>query len=371
YSAEELVKITDKMGEFGVATEKTRRLVKQFIKDGVQQQDFAPLAQMAERLSAISGDDVTEVGKKLSAAFTGSVESVRDLDKELNFLTETQYAQIEAMAKAGNTTGAMTLAQDILAGKLALTAEKTNSWSEAAKAAGKAWDALLTIIEQSGLLTRVSKELDKFGDDLNNAANDALRNAKQLKSAANFLMGNVDTTDLEAVRAKLQEINGQLAEQKALLEAGQTVYADMGALEAQRVALADIVQKRQDELQAIKDGSAEQRNAADLTEADKKARLDIQAIIDKQGKALSDETRQANLTNRERYIEGELLKAKNAALEEAKRLNQDILGLTAEQTKQIRAQAGMDFESTNKHHEADYVAQRNSGCAYGPQMRHK
>lgn len=368
YSAQELVKITDQMGEFGIATDKARSLVKQFIHDGVDQKDFAPLAQMAERLSAITGEGVVDAGKRLSTAFSGTIGNVRDLDKELNFLTADQYAQIEVMAKAGNTANALALAQDILAGKLANTASKTSSWSEAATSAGKAWSALLDIIEKSGLLDVVSKQLDQFGDDLNNAAKDALRNVKQLKSFVGTITGNVDTSDLDAVKAKLDEINTTLAAQKALLEAGQTVYADMGALEAQRAALADIVLKRQDELQAIKDGAAEQKAASDQTEADKKARLDIQAIIDKQGKALTDETRQAQLTNRERYIEGELLKAKNSALEEAKRLNQDILGLTAEQTNQIRAQAGMAYDSTHKNYEAQYVAQRNSGSASAQQM---
>ena len=368
YSAQELVKITEKMGDFGIATNKARDLVKQFIRDGVDQKDFAPLAQMAERLSAITGDNVVDSGKRLSTAFSGTVDSVRDLDKELNFLTASQYAQIEAMAKAGNTTGALSLAQDILAGKLAAGVGQASSWANAVTAAGKAWDGLLDIIEKSGLLDLVNKELEREGRDFEKLAKEIQGYVKGIGGAIDTLSGNVDTSNLDAVKAKLAEINGQLAEQKALLDAGQTVYADMGALEAQRAALADIVQKRQDELQAIKDGNVEQKAAADRTEADKKARLDIQAIIDKQGKALTDETRQAQLTNRERYIEGELLKAKNSALEEAKRLNQDILGLTSEQTKQIRDQAGMAYDSTHPNYEAQYVAQRNSGGASAQQM---
>ncbi|TPN04541.1 phage tail length tape measure family protein [Mesorhizobium sp. B2-1-2] len=368
YSAQELVKITDRMGDFGIATDKARALVKQFIHDDVDQKDFAPLAQMAERLSAITGDDVVDAGKRLSTAFSGTVDSVRDLDKELNFLTASQYAQIEAMAKAGNTAGALGLAQDILAGKLAASAGQTSSWANAATAAGKAWSGLLDIIEKSGLLGVIAKQLDQTGKDFENAANDLVRNVKQIKGAISTLTGNVDTSDLDAVKAKLAEINTTLTEQKALLENNQTVYADMGALEAQRALLADIVLQRQDELQAIKEGAAEQKAASEQTEADKKARLDIQAIIDKQGKSLTDETRQAQLTNRERYIEGELLKAKNSALEEAKRLNQDILGLTAEQTNQIRAQAGMAYDSTHPNYEAQYVAQRNSGGASAQQM---
>ncbi|TIU88803.1 MAG: hypothetical protein E5W06_00090 [Mesorhizobium sp.] len=368
YSAQELVKITQQMGEFGIATDKARDLVKQFVKDGIDQKDFAPLAQMAQRLSAITGDDVAEAGKKLSAAFSGTVSGVRDLDKELNFLTADQYAQIEAMSKAGNSAGAMSLAQDILAQKLASGADTTSSWAEAAKAAGRAWSDLLDIIEKSGLLQKLGRETENAANTMANIAGKVEAVADKVRSVTSGFGGGVDTNNLEAVRAKLAEINGQIAEQAKLLEAGQTVYADTSALEAQRALLQDIVDKRQAELQAIKDGDAAQKDVAAQTEADKKARLDIQAVIDKQGKALTDETRQANLTNRERYIEGELLKAKNAALEEAKRLNQDILGLTAEQTNQIRAQAGMAYDATHKNYEAEYTAQRNSGSASAAQM---
>ncbi|RWF33719.1 phage tail length tape measure family protein [Mesorhizobium sp.] len=368
YSAQELVKITEKMGDFGIATDKARALVKQFIKDGIDQKDFAPLAQMAERLSAITGDDVAEAGKKLSTAFSGPVDSVRALDTELNFLTASQYAQIEAMAKAGNSAGAVSLAQDILAGKLATSADKTSAWGEASKAAGRAWNDLLDVIEKSGLLQKLSKEVDNTANTMANIAGKVEAVAGKVRSVTSGFGGGVDTNNLEAVKTKLAEINGQLADQAKLLEAGQTVYADTAALTAQRDALQEIVQRRQDELQAIKDGSAAQKDMAEQSEADKKARIDIQAIIDKQGKLLTDETRQANLTNRERYIEGELLKAKNAALAEAKRLNQDILGLTTEQTNQIRSQAGMAYDATHKNYEADYTAQRNSGSASAQQM---
>lgn len=368
YSAQELVKITEQMDQFGIATDNARGLVSQFVKDGIDQKDFAPLALMAQRLSDLTGEDVGEAGKKLSQAFSGTVESVRDLDKELNFLTADQYAQIEAMGKAGNTAGALALAQDILAGKLAAGADKTSSWSEAAHAAGRAWNDLLDIIEKSGLVDIVAKEFDNAGKTMENIAGKIETVVKKVRAVTAGATGNFDSSDLDTARAKLDEINTVLTQQKALLEAGQTVYADMGALEAQRAALAEIVLKRQEELAAIKDGAAEQKAASEQTEADKKARLDIQAIIDKQGKALTDETRQANLTNRERYIEQELLKAKNSALEEAKKLNQDILGLTTEQTNQIRAQAGMAYDATHKNYEAEFTAQRNSGSASAQQM---
>ncbi|QPC91451.1 phage tail length tape measure family protein [Mesorhizobium sp. INR15] len=368
YTAENLAAATDQMGKFGIATSKARDLVKQFVRDGVADKDIVPFAKMAQQLSAITGEGVVDAGKRISTAFSGTVDNVRVLDKQLNFLTATQYAQIESMAKSGNSAGALGLAQDILAGKLAMSADKTSSWGEAAKAAGRAWDDLVHIIEDSGVVDVIAKETENAGNTLLNIAGKVESVVKKVRSVSNAVTGNVDTNDLDAVKAKLAEINGQIADQAKLLESGQAVYADTSALEAQRAALADIVQARQDELTAIKDGAAAQKEVADQTEADKKARLDIQAVLDKQGETLLLETKQANLTNRERYIEAELLKAKNSALEEAKRLNQDILGLTADQTKQIRAQAGLSYDATHKNYEADYVAQRNSGSASASQM---
>ncbi|RWP69571.1 phage tail length tape measure family protein [Mesorhizobium sp.] len=366
YSAEQLANATQRMGEFGVATDAARTLIKQFVKDGISQEDFEPLARLAKQLDAITGEGVGEAGKRLSTAFSGSVDDVRELDKELNFLTASQLETIRAMEKAGDTTGALGFAQDALAAKLAATVEPATSWSRAIDSMGQSWSDLLDIIERSGLFAALNGQIEQFGKEFEMTAKDLESKVKFIKGAINGLSGNVDTTDLVAARAKLAEINATLAEQKKLLESGETVFADMAALEAQRAALAEIVDMRDAELQAIKDGVVAQKEAATLTEADKKARLDIQEVVDKQGEALLLETKQAELTNRERYIEGELLKAKNAALEKAKALNQDVLDLTAEQTKQIRSQAEMAYDATNVNYEAKYTAQR--GTPQGAQM---
>ncbi|MER9833442.1 phage tail length tape measure family protein [Mesorhizobium sp. M0145] len=356
YSAEELANATQRMGEFGIATDAARTIIKQFVKDGISQKDFEPLAKLAKQLDDVTGEGVGEAGKRLSTAFSGTVEDVRDLDKELNFLTASQLETIRAMEKAGDTTGAMSFAQAALAGKLAASAGEASEWTQATDAMAEAWDNLVTAIERSGVLGFAARQLKLFAQDVKAVADVA-------NNVANAVGG---TPDLEAARAKLVEINATLAEQKALLEEGHTVYADIGALEAQRAALAEIVDARRAELEAIKDGSLAQQEAGALTEADKKARLDIQEVIDKQGEALLLETKQVELTNRERYIEAELLKAKNAALEKAKALNQDVLDLTAEQTKQIRNQAGMAFDATHVNYEAQYTAQR--GTPQGAQM---
>ncbi|MER8924344.1 phage tail length tape measure family protein [Mesorhizobium sp. M0859] len=350
YSAEELANATQRMGEFGIATDAARTIIKQFVKDGISQKDFEPLAKLAKQLDDITGEGVGEAGKRLSTAFSGTVEDVRDLDKELNFLTASQLETIRAMEKAGDTTGAMSFAQAALAGKLAASAGEASEWTQATDAMAEAWDNLVTAIERSGVLGFAARQLKLFAQDVKAVADVA-------NGVANAVGG---TPDLEAARAKLVEINATLAEQKALLEEGHTVYADIGAFEAQRAALAEIVDARRAELEAIKDGSLAQQEAGALTEADKKARLDIQEVIDKQGESLLLETKQAELTNRERYIEAELLKAKTAALEKQKELQQAMVGLTTEQTKQIRSQAEMDYDATHVNYEAQYTAQRNS-----------
>ncbi|UVK46816.1 phage tail length tape measure family protein [Mesorhizobium sp. AR07] len=350
YAAQNLALIVDKMGKVGIATDAARTMVKQFVKDGVSEKDIMPLTKMAQQLAAITGESVADAGKRVSTAFSGTIDDVRALDKELNFLTASQYAQIEAMAKAGNGAGAMARAQAILAGKLAETADKGGDWTKAVNSLSKAWDNLIVSIQKSGVLGYASRQLKLFADDVNAVAGVVVTATNAISPSTLPAQQQVDI------------LNQQIAQQKQLAASGSIIGTtfDTADLIKQRDALLVILDTRREELQTIKDATASQKESVDLTEADKKARLDIQELLDKQGAALSLETKQAQLTNRERYIEGQLLDAKNTALAKAKELNQQILGLTAEQTKQIRDQAGLAYDSTHVNYEAQYTSRRGT-----------
>lgn len=361
YSAEQLAASVDQMGKFGVATNAARDIVKQFVKDGIKEQDFAPLAKMAQQLDAITGEGVAEAGKRISTAFSGNVDDVKELDKSLNFLTATQYANITAMAKAGDTAGALAYAQGALAGKLAEGAKSVSEWSQAVDELRKSWGGLVTAVADSGVIDKVIAKYLKLL---------ALQAKVAAKGAGVAVDAVASVFDPGTAQQQIDILNKQIEAQQKLAAVGSIIGTtfDTEDLIKQRDALLTIVDARRDELQAIRDGTAAQKDSADLTEADKKARLDIQEVIDKQGESLLLETKQAELTNRERYIEGELLKAKNAALEKAKSLNQDVLDLTAAQTKQIRDQAGLAYDSTHVNYEAQFTAQRASNSPQSAQM---
>lgn len=331
YTAEGLAAAVEEMRAFGVATDDARTMLLQFVRDGISDAEFKPLAQMAKQLSAVSGEGVTETAAKLSKAFSGTVDDVRELDKELNFLTASQLETIRAMAKAGDTAGALSLAQEILRGRLASTVRESGPWSDAIDSMANAWGNFVDAIEASGIVQQAAAHLRALGTVAKNTAG--------LIEAATE--GLASGSEIEQAIVRLRELNALLVEERELTAAGINAIDDTPAMIEERNAVIAILDARREQLQVLKDANEVQQATS---ESDKKARLDIQQIIDKQLETLALETKQAELTNREWFIEEELLKAKNAALEEAKRLNQDILGLTEEQTAEIRAQAALNFE---------------------------
>lgn len=354
YNAEYLGKAVQQMDDFGIATDKARDIVRQFIRDGIAEKDIVPLAKMAKQLDAITGEGVGEAAKRLSTAFGGTMEDVRELDKELNFLSASQYASIAAMAKAGDSAGAISAAQEALAAKLAASTRESTSWSRAVDSMGKSWNTFVRSLEKSGLIRFVGTEFEKMGRDIERTAQDLERWA----DAFHRMGGGAP----DQLRARLRELDDFVTTQRSL--GIDDISVDRAREEAQ--VLREQLLVRRETLEAARDAVEVQKEAAGLSEADKKARLDIQEVINKQIKALEVETSQAALTNRERHIEGELLKAKNAALEKAKQLNQDVLDLTAEQTKAIRLQAGLAYDAANPNYEAKYTAQR--GTPQGAEM---
>lgn len=362
YNAEAMAKAVEQIEDFGIAADKARDLVKQFFHEGFDQKDFAPLAKLAKELSDVTGESIADAGKRLSKAFSGTVEDVRDLDKELNFLTADQLDSLRATEKAGKSADALSLAQEILAGKLAAARDETTDWTEAVDHMSNAWDHLVNVVDDSGVV-------QKGYGFLNSLAWYAEKAALAIDTAVGVIDGRISNLEQDAGRIKsitdqitrLRQFNDYESERgrggSLQVATNKQTISD---LEDELRVLQDRVTARQEELQAIKDGTTAQADAGRLSEADKKIRSDIQVIIDKQLKTLGEETDQAKLTNRERFIENELLKAKNAALAEAKKQNQSILDLTAEQTKQIRARADAAYSAAHPNYEAQFTAQRDT-----------
>lgn len=329
YSAEELAKVTREISEVGIATADARKLVSSFVREGFSQGNFVGLSEMAKQLDAVTGEGIVEAGARIAQAFSGSVESVRALDEELNFLTATQLQQITAMEKAGDRAGALSMAQDVLRERLRGTVSESGPWELAVKDLGAAWKDLVSAIAASGAIELAAEFLNLLGRAARSAASG-------VRGVTDALLGDGSIDDL---RVQLAAIQSAISRRETGVQGWGTAEA-IANLRKQEDALLSQIKAREDAQAKIVAKAEEERKIVEQTNDQQKA---IQVLLDKQAKERNDELRLAELNNRQRYVEEGLLKAKTAALEEQKRLNQDMVGLTQDQTEALRKQLDTDF----------------------------
>ncbi|OQM75599.1 phage tail length tape measure family protein [Manganibacter manganicus] len=363
YSAEKLAKYADQVTDLGVKMKDARTIIGEFAKAGIDSSNFNSLAKMAKQLSDISGDSVADSAKKLSTAFTGTVKDVRDLDKELNFLTASQLDSIYAMDEAGDRTGALALAQDILRGKLASTVKESGEWGQAVDSLGDAWDKFIKSVQQSGVIELAAKGLDILAKAAQAAADGV--NGLQMPHFKNAV------TDAQ----RLANLNQQILQLRSTQSGGITDLAgnsfggagdELKSLEAERDVLLKKVSARQEELQAIKDGSAEQKKSDEQSESKQKA---INDILHDQIETLDKKAETAGLTNRALFVE-------QAAQEALNRAKKEGLDLTKKTLEAIKDQAGATYDQIQA---AKYVngegtsalAKKIVGAEYGNGSKYK
>ncbi|UUV43982.1 tape measure protein [Rhodobacter phage RcLkye] len=347
YSAAELTKTAVAIRGLGIEMATARDLIRSFMREGFQPDQIVGLTQMAKQLAEVTGTDLPDAAAKIATAFSGNAESVRELDRELNFLTADQLAQIRAMEQAGDRAGALSTAQGILRDKLADTVQPATTWEQALKDLKGAWDELVTAIQNSGIV------------DLGAAALELL--AYSAKGAAIIVNGAVDAfTDSEETLAeqygrlnkRRQEIQAEI--ERALGDSRNNLYGDPeGSREVRelRAMLADVEAQYQAVVDQIKNYNSGQEDATEATEATAAATeealknaADIDAVVQSQVTGMQTQLETSLLTSREQFIQNALLEARNAALAKANELGVAFLGLTEEQSAAIREQAGLLFD---------------------------
>lgn len=338
-SAEGLAATTREVTRLGVSVEEARKTVLSFAQARIPTGNILPIAQMAKDLSSLTGADFGDTAARLGKVFQGSVKDVRDLDKELKFLTASQLEQIYAMERAGDKAGALKVAQDALKTALVSSRAEATPWGQAVDDLSSAWDRLVTALENSGVITLASKALDLL--------------ALSAKGTAIVIdeVGKAFTTDnsLAAQYVKLkrqrEELRKLVAQQRQSDEAMFGPNAkNSSATDSLELQLADVEKQYQAIVAEINKVPEATKEVVTQSEEQKKLAVDTSQFLSEQLKTLNDEAVSINQTNRERFIEAELLKARNAALERAKELGQDFNGLTAEQNRMLREQAGMTFD---------------------------
>lgn len=358
YSADSLAKVSAQMEKLGATTEEARGIVKSLLGAGFAEADMLPLVRMADRLSDVTGEKLPDAVERLRTAFSGGVDGVRELDRELNFLTADQLESIRVMEESGDRAGAVSAAQDILAGKLAATVREATPWSTAVSELSAAWEKLVTAMANSGVIELAAKGLDLLAVSARGAA-------MTVDAVADVFTEDDPVTAARKEYKRLDDLRKDLLKQLAQRKKDDAeVLEQFGSGGATGIEspffnssieleqqLTDIERQIAAALDKYNTAVAENSTsgaAADAliaeTEAQKKLQGDINALIDDQVDGIRQETELAALGNRERFIEQELLKAKNEALALALKQGREFNGLTEEQTKLLREQAGINFD---------------------------
>lgn len=331
FSAKGLTQIALGLQAIGVAADDSRTMVSGFMKQGIKSSQFSELGAMSKALAAFSGKTIIEEAERLGKAFGGSTDEIIKLDEELNFLTADQLASVLAMKQSKDAAGAAAIAQEALSKKLQDAKAKGSTWGDTMRTMGEAWNSLVKLAERTGIIGFLADEFQKFGRDVDKLA----KEFKELADAINSI----------GAPASLGEIDKQITElrDKMSTSTGDPV---MDSLNNNRVQaeLDDLLTTRREILTTIKEEGALTQNTAEGVENRRKAEASIQGLINSKLADMREELRIAELSKRERFIEQQVIEARNKALEEAKRLNQDIKDLTAGQLNDIKNQAGALYE---------------------------
>lgn len=342
YTAQELAGTAREIAKLGVSIEDARKMTLGFAKSGMSNSEMLPLAKMAKDLTNLTGGDLADAGARLSKVFSGSVKDVRELDQELQFLTAAQLEQLYAMERSGDKAGALKLAQDALKTSLSNSRAESTDWSEAVDSLATSWDKLIAAVEKSGIIWLAAKGLDLL-------AMSAKGTALMIEDVASVLAPD-DVQKYFLLYDKMNRLRSEIEADRSAIDAATTMGNTTGALaltnhiKALEAELAEVevqfeaINKTLNKLPDASEKTTEQ------SEEQKKLALDTSEILRQQVNTMVEEAATAALTNRERFIEAELLKARNAALERAKELGLDFNGLTEEQNRLLREQAGMTFD---------------------------
>lgn len=300
YSLNALAQMVDKYDRLGMSVKEARSAVQQFIKAGVDASRIDGLMKLALGYSKATGMKQGDATKAIAEAFGGGIENVRELDKELNFLTALQYKHIMALKEAGRETDAVAEAQQILQSKFdEINAKANGPWSRAFKALASTFKSLADAIANSGALKLFTVVFERLAYAIERTAKDVewlVRQAEKLKGLA--LPGSVGilASPAEKIVANQQRI--RLNEESIARNSGSPILAEEVAR----------LQKENNELIAenlrlFGEMNKEMETSAERSEAIKKNYDDARILILERFDKIQQEADLADETARERFIQ--------------------------------------------------------------------
>lgn len=337
YTASSLADITTELDRAGVAVDAARSGVLALVKEGFSRDQIRAVTDMARELSKISGKSFEEEVGRLGKAFGGNASTIRDLDRELQFLTASQLENIYSLDRAGRSAEALSLAQSALRGQLYNARQELTPWQQVVKDLSDAWETLVNVIEDSNVFQELAAGLAQDAKDIERVARVVERAAQRVKSA-------LDPSDQQR-QSTLMQRRVDLEAELATMDTGDFAYNMQS--QALRDELVDVnaeLATLADRMKAAADAADETAaaNAAVVgeTEEQLKVRLELQQVLDAQLETMRQETEAVTQTGREQFIQNKLLDAKNAALEKG-------LKLTEDQVAAVKEQAAALYDSAN------------------------
>lgn len=157
YGADQLNASAEALDRYGLSAGDAVKVVRQFVRDGVDPTRLTEFGEAAENLAEVTGIDVVEAAKQLGEAFTGGYEAVKRLDDSYSFLTATQREHIKTLFDEGKASEARNEAFRIFSGIQQDAADKSRGpWASAVRELSGAWDGFIKTLANTAPIRAVN-----------------------------------------------------------------------------------------------------------------------------------------------------------------------------------------------------------------------
>ncbi|WP_339057053.1 phage tail length tape measure family protein [Candidatus Regiella endosymbiont of Tuberolachnus salignus] len=125
---------------------------------------IAQISVAAAKMAAATGQSIDEMVQHFKRLQQEPLTAASALDKQLHFLTASEYQQIAALERSGNTLGAARLAMEAYASALKNRAEIEKAWVNVKKGAAGAWNAMLNVGRAQSLRDQIARVNAQLND---------------------------------------------------------------------------------------------------------------------------------------------------------------------------------------------------------------
>ncbi len=245
-SAGELLEATHRIKELGASFDEARGAVAEFFRAGIRSDLLVSFGKATQDLVDAYGVKFPDAVKEVTKAFTGNYDSVRELDRQYNFLSVSQADHIRALFDEGKGQEALSYAFDIFKSKndQAAAANRTvwqvevrnlkAAWSEFIEAVSDVvpFEGLINTLNHITVLVENLRRLGR-GDISTQQANENINN--DLDGGAKL---TPDQKQLQTAEKRRRDIQAELksgdANAPVISPDGTMVYDNAGSMSPEK-----------------------------------------------------------------------------------------------------------------------------------------